>query len=84
MATNQDHDSPEESREEKKNIYIHQGNYIENLGRDYIDKSSKNIDSILQRPFKASSPYKGLKRFNAKDKDLFFGREKLIQKLIAA
>ncbi len=30
------------------------------------------------------SPYKGLKRFNARDKDLFFGRERLTNKLIEA
>ncbi len=40
--------------------------------------------AILQRPFIARSPYKGLKRFNARDKDLFFGRDRLINKLIEA
>ncbi|MDJ0692138.1 MAG: CHAT domain-containing protein [Xenococcaceae cyanobacterium MO_188.B32] len=40
--------------------------------------------AILQRPFIARSPYKGLKRFNAVDKDLFFGRERLTNKLIEA
>ncbi len=35
-------------------------------------------------PLIPSSPYKGLKRFNAKDKDLFFGRDRLINQLIEA
>jgi energy-coupling factor transporter ATP-binding protein EcfA2 len=40
--------------------------------------------TIKERPFIASSPYKGLKRFNARDKDLFFGRDRLINELIEA
>ena len=52
-----------------------------------VDSSaSLTADStkILQRPFITRSPYKGLKRFNAVDKDLFFGRERLTNKLIEA
>ncbi|MEM9271708.1 MAG: hypothetical protein AAGA80_01920 [Cyanobacteria bacterium P01_F01_bin.143] len=80
MATNQDNDFPAESREKNiRNITVF-GNYNENVAGDYY----QNSEAILQRDFVARSPYKGLKRFNAKDKELFFGREKLIQKLIAA
>ncbi|MDJ0898913.1 MAG: ATP-binding protein [Xenococcus sp. MO_188.B8] len=43
-----------------------------------------NSEAILQHEFIHISPYKGLKRFNAKDKDFFFGRERLIKKLIQA
>ena len=80
MSTNQDNDFPAESREKNiRNINVF-GNYNENVAGDYY----QNSEAILQCDFVARSPYKGLKRFNAKDQDLFFGREKLIQKLIAA
>lgn len=46
--------------------------------------SPTDRQQISQRRFIARSPYKGLKRFNAKDKDLFFGRERLINQLIQA
>jgi hypothetical protein len=53
-----------------------------------IVESSNNLtadnETILKRPFIANSPYRGLKRFNAKDKDLFFGRDRLINQLIEA
>ena len=49
-----------------------------------IVESSAESAAILQRPFIPRSPYKGLKKFQAKDKDLFFGRERLINKLIEA
>jgi hypothetical protein len=41
-------------------------------------------DTIKELPFKDNSPYRGLKKFNAKDKDLFFGRDHLIDELIEA
>ena len=56
------------------------GNYNENIEGDYNQYRSE----ILKLPFIDRPPYKGLKRFNAKDKDLFFGRDGLIKKLIAA
>jgi hypothetical protein len=34
-----------------------------------------------QQPLTMKSPYRGLKRFNDKDRDLFFGRDKLIAEL---
>ena len=81
MATNQGNDSPAESNGDHiTNIHVYRGNYNENIEGNYY----QNREVILQRDFIARSPYKGLKRFNAKDKDLFFGREKLINKLIQA
>ena len=52
-----------------------------NITRNYYQQYRK---AILESDFIARSPYKGLKTFNAKDKDLFFGRERLISKLIQA
>ncbi|MGK7892778.1 MAG: NACHT and WD repeat domain-containing protein, partial [Xenococcus sp. (in: cyanobacteria)] len=81
MATNQGNDSPTDPRGDNiTNINLYGGNYNENIEGNY----HQNGEIILQRDFIVRSPYKGLKRFNAKDKDLFFGREKLIQKLITA
>ena len=37
---------------------------------------------IQTRPLNKSSPYCGLKRFEASNKDLFFGRDQLIAKLL--
>ncbi|MBE9100252.1 WD40 repeat domain-containing protein [Vacuolonema iberomarrocanum] len=39
---------------------------------------------IKERDLKEKSPYKGLKSFNSKDKDSFFGREQFIMKLVDA
>ena len=36
---------------------------------------------VTQRPLIKTSPYQGLKRFNFKDRDRFFGRDKLIARL---
>ena len=41
-------------------------------------------DKILQNPLVKTSPYKGLKKFNIKDRELFFGRDKLIARLFDA
>jgi len=40
--------------------------------------------AIHTRPFIRSSPYKGLRKFNSRDKDLFFGRDQLIVNLLEA
>ena len=69
------------------NINVYGGNYNENIAGNYQQNTATNKNSpeaILQRAFIKHSPYKGLKRFNAQDKDLFFGRDKLIAKLIEA
>uniref|UniRef100_UPI000B1441EA nSTAND1 domain-containing NTPase n=1 Tax=Geitlerinema sp. PCC 9228 TaxID=111611 RepID=UPI000B1441EA len=39
---------------------------------------------ITQRELIKHSPYQGLRRFNTKDRDRFFGRDKLIQQLLEA
>ena len=39
---------------------------------------------VTQQPLIKTSPYQGLKRFNLKDRDRFFGRDKLIARLFEA
>jgi hypothetical protein len=66
---------------------------------DAIDKLEKKPDSearkatvqeevetakVTQQPLIKNSPYQGLKRFNLKDRDRFFGRDKLIARLFEA
>ncbi|MEM8719784.1 MAG: AAA family ATPase, partial [Cyanobacteria bacterium P01_G01_bin.39] len=81
-----ENDLPAESRDEGKivNVSIYGGNYNENIHGDYQQNSLDYQAAILQRTLNLRSPYKGLKRFNARDKDLFFGRQKLIDELIEA
>ncbi|NOQ24162.1 MAG: hypothetical protein GQ564_02270 [Bacteroidales bacterium] len=43
-----------------------------------------SADKITQQALIKRSPYKGLKRFNAKDKETFFGRDELINELFNA
>ncbi|MBW4449808.1 MAG: hypothetical protein KME38_23955 [Spirirestis rafaelensis WJT71-NPBG6] len=43
-----------------------------------------SIAAVQTRPLITTSPYKGLKKFNSKDKDYFFGRNQLIASLIEA
>jgi len=43
-----------------------------------------SASKVTQQPLIKSSPYKGLKRFNVKDRDRFFGRDKLIARLLDA
>jgi WD40 repeat protein len=43
-----------------------------------------SVSKVTQQPLIKSSPYKGLKRFNVKDRDRFFGRDKLIARLLDA
>ncbi|MGB5714038.1 MAG: CHAT domain-containing protein, partial [Waterburya sp.] len=79
---------PVYSTAENQYIELHQHQVIELLIKEspntIIEASSSPTDrqQIWQRPLMPRSPYKGLKRFNAKDKDLFFGRERLINQLI--
>jgi hypothetical protein len=40
------------------------------------------VDAVTQRPLLPSSPYRGLKRFEDRDKDIFFGRDQLIAELL--
>ena len=41
-----------------------------------------SVDAVTQQPLDTTSPYRGLKRFEDRDKDLFFGRDQLIEKLL--
>jgi hypothetical protein len=42
-----------------------------------------SVDAVTQRPLIATSPYRGLDRFEEGNKDLFFGRDQLIKSLLA-
>ncbi|MEM9276327.1 MAG: CHAT domain-containing protein, partial [Cyanobacteria bacterium P01_F01_bin.143] len=63
------------------NVNLSDENHSKNSQGNYYQQFRT---AILERDFNPRSPYKGLKRFNYKDKDLFFGRERLINKLIKA
>ena len=54
------------------------GTKIETL---IVDSS---FDKVTQRKLNKNSPYQGLKRFNVKDRECFFGRDKLINRLFEA
>lgn len=41
-----------------------------------------SVEAITQRPLITASPYRGLDRFEDRDKDLFFGRDQLIKSLL--
>ena len=41
-----------------------------------------SVEAVTQRPLNAASPYRGLERFEDRDKDLFFGRDQLIKSLL--
>jgi energy-coupling factor transporter ATP-binding protein EcfA2 len=41
-----------------------------------------SVEAITQRPLVTASPYRGLDRFEDRDKDLFFGRDQLIKSLL--
>lgn len=43
-----------------------------------------SVAKVTQQPLIINSPYQGLKRFNFKDRDRFFGRDKLIARLFEA
>jgi WD40 repeat protein len=43
-----------------------------------------SVAKVTQQPLIKNSPYQGLKRFNLKDRDRFFGRDKLIARLFEA
>lgn len=43
-----------------------------------------SLEKVTQRELNKKSPYQGLKRFNFKDRDRFFGRDKLITRLFKA
>jgi WD40 repeat protein len=43
-----------------------------------------SVEKITQQPLNKSSPYRGLNKFDFKDRDRFFGRDKLITRLFEA
>ncbi|MCZ8363706.1 MAG: ATP-binding protein [Microcystis sp. LE19-251.1A] len=43
-----------------------------------------SVAKVTQQPLIKKSPYQGLERFNLKDRDRFFGRDKLIARLLEA
>ena len=43
-----------------------------------------SVAKVTQQPLIKTSPYRGLKRFNLKDRAHFFGRDKLIARLFEA
>ena len=59
------------------------------VGRDKIVNITKtttiqiSVEAVTQKPLVTASPYRGLDRFEDRDKDLFFGRDQLIQSLLA-
>lgn len=42
-----------------------------------------SVEAVTQRPLVTTSPYRGLERFEDRDRDLFFGRDQLIKSLLA-
>ena len=55
---------------------------VQNIIETQIIQSS--LETITQRGLNKNSPYQGLKRFNVKDRDRFFGRDKFINRLFEA
>jgi WD40 repeat protein len=55
---------------------------VQNIIETQIIQSS--VEVVTQRELNKNSPYQGLKKFNFKDRDRFFGRDKLIARLFEA
>src|SRR5436190_22434033 len=59
------------------------------VGRDKIVNITKtttiqiSVEAVTQKPLVTASPYRGLDRFEYRDKDLFFGRDQLLKSLLA-
>ncbi|AFY47881.1 WD40 repeat-containing protein [Nostoc sp. PCC 7524] len=83
-------DSPQSQENLLQNVSISgQGNVLTFAPVQQITQIATQIiqistEKITQRPLKLSSPYKGLMRFNSTDRDYFFGRDKLIARLLNA
>jgi len=76
--------------EQTQDVHIGRDFHVEGQAHQ-VDFSQTHIDTqiiriavedIKRQPLNRNSPYKGLKKFEADDKDCFFGREPLIQKLL--
>ncbi|MCT7959155.1 hypothetical protein NG791_00410 [Laspinema sp. D1] len=79
-------------------IELTEGNYTEAIARDYIQGDylvnghiltfnhteiiQASSEGIKNREFIQTSPYKGLKKFDVEDKDLFFGRDQFLTGLV--
>ncbi|MEY3256194.1 MAG: hypothetical protein RLZZ29_1329, partial [Cyanobacteriota bacterium] len=66
-----------------------QKNILQNIQANIINYTPTQIiqivrEKVTQRPLIKASPYKGLYKFNAGDKDKFFGRDALIQGFLNA
>jgi WD40 repeat protein len=52
------------------------------VGGDKITNITISVDAVTQRPLVTISPYRGLDRFENRDRNLFFGRDQLIKSLL--
>jgi energy-coupling factor transporter ATP-binding protein EcfA2 len=83
-------DSPQSQDNLLQNVSISgQGNVLTFAPVQQITQIATQIiqvstEKVTQRPLKLTSPYKGLMRFNSTDRDYFFGRDKLIARLLNA
>ncbi|OUL21758.1 hypothetical protein BV372_31165, partial [Nostoc sp. T09] len=59
---------------------INIGSHVQGISEYNLFSDSK-FEDIYRRPLKIDSPYLGLKTFEIKDKDKFFGREKWIAEI---
>lgn len=81
--------SPEESDKSGEMHFGNVGrNVVQKAGRDIIGRDKiKNIyisaDVVTQYSLITASPYRGLERFKHGDTELFFGRDQLIESLLA-
>ena len=48
------------------------------VGRDKISHITISVDAVTQQRLITTSPYRGLERFEDRDRDLFFGRDQVI------
>ncbi|WP_414542398.1 ATP-binding protein [Nostoc sp. CCY0012] len=83
-------DSPQSQDNLLQNVSINgQGNVLTFAPVQHVTQIATQIiqvspEKVTQLPLKLASPYKGLMRFNATDRDYFFGRDKLIARLLNA
>ncbi|YAF94009.1 MAG: NACHT and WD repeat domain-containing protein [Nodularia sp. CChRGM 3473] len=83
-------DSPKSQDNLLQNVSINgQGNVLTFAPVQQVTQIATQIiqvstEKVTQLPLKLASPYKGLMRFNATDRDYFFGRDKLIARLLNA
>ncbi len=71
--------SQDEARQNISNISIGNSNVI-TINQTQIQQFT--TDQIKARQFRETSPYKGLKKFEPEDKDIFFGRDQFLTGLV--